>query len=236
MIYNCFLLLLFLASSSIQDAFSQTACKGTGKIQGTVLDRDGKPVRNATVSVLHEQCAMNGIQPSSVTDEKGLFFLDRIPAGLTGVYAKKEESGYPDTRYAINKDDTVEIPKVMVRAGEVARDVVVQLGKPAVFVHVEVTDVDTSEPVLQARITVSKLANSEIMFSTSADKEGNFRLLLPQGRIRFQLVAPRYHEWHLPSVGSSQDVLEVRPGPSMELKIRLKKLPEPQLPKKEQRE
>src|SRR5579864_2938932 len=98
---------------------AQTDCKGQGQIEGSVMDNEGKPVASAKVSILPEQCAVIGIEPTAMTDMEGHFVLSHAPVGLTGVFAQKPEASYPDTTAAIYGDDSAPIPKVIVRSGEV---------------------------------------------------------------------------------------------------------------------
>jgi hypothetical protein len=121
------------------------------------------------------------------------------------------------------------IPKVVVRVGETS-DVLIKLGKPTVLVHVEVVDADTSEPVLQARLNVSKPSYNDVLLSKSTDRSGEIRLLMPHGPIKFQISAPGYLEWHLPPTEhSTPDILVRTP---LVLKVRLKKAPNSQATEK----
>ena len=71
------------------------ASPGTGSIQGTVVDRHGKPVRDARV-IASLLGAPEPDEKSARTDANGRFVVPDLPWGKYRVGAEKPEEGYPN--------------------------------------------------------------------------------------------------------------------------------------------
>lgn len=163
-------------------------------IEGRVLDDADRPVVNVHVSAFPLECAVGGLLGAPAkTDAEGKFLLTGVLAGLTAVYTSKPESGYPDTSLAFYG---VEYPpqKVVVRAGQATRDVVIRLARAEVVAG-KVLDRETSQPLLNAWIRVSRVDNEDLRLSLGPDFTGAFRFLLPTAKVRIEIKAEGYDPW-----------------------------------------
>jgi|HubBroStandDraft_4_1064222.scaffolds.fasta_scaffold43415_3 hypothetical protein len=206
-------------------AFAQVDCVGEGRIEGRVVDSDRRPVADAEVTVLSEQCVVTGFnKPEAKSNTEGSFVLSHVPLGLNGVHAQKPESGYPDTTAAIYDDDSAPTPKVVIRSGEVVSGVIVKLGKKAGTVTGQIVDADNSQPVVAARIRISKPDNDRIMMSMGPDLSGRFHLLLPPRPVTLTVKAAGYEPWQF--TGPDQvapGVIQLKSEETTELTVRLQK-------------
>ena len=101
-------LLLTLASVQTARADDKDTKKETGKITGTVTDKDGKPAVGAEVGVFHPMGKSSkktdqaekptkekpiSVVPEVKTDDKGEFTLENVPVGDYTVVARLRGSG-----------------------------------------------------------------------------------------------------------------------------------------------
>jgi carboxypeptidase family protein len=90
----CGLLLITYATSQTPDP-----TPFDGKITGTVVDADGKPISGATVYVLAQSLSSitNAFPVQGTTDLHGRFdFGETLKHGIYDIYARKDKDGYPD--------------------------------------------------------------------------------------------------------------------------------------------
>jgi hypothetical protein len=214
-----FVILLVCLPSAV--SWAQTDCSRKGGIAGTVVDTDARPVVGAKVSILSEECTVTGIEPGAVTDAHGRFLLTGVPVGLSGIYAQKPESGYPDTTGAIYLDDSALPPKVTVRSGDVIAGVVVRLGRKAGLVLGEVVDEENLQPIVTARVKISLPDNERIMLSMATGRDGRFQLLLPTRPVRFIVYAPGYDAWQFTSSREPAGIIRMESEERRELSIKL---------------
>jgi hypothetical protein len=169
-------------------------CSGVGVIEGRVVDGANQSVVNVHVSAFPLECAVGGLLGAPAkTDAEGKFRLTGVLAGLTEVSTSKPESGYPDNSLAFYG---VEYPpaKVVVRAGQATRGVVIRLTKSEVVAG-RVLDQETSQPLLNARIRVSRIENDGLTLSVGVDFTGGFRFLLPNAKVNIEIRAEGYEPW-----------------------------------------
>jgi hypothetical protein len=175
------------------------------------------------VSILSEECAVIGIEPTATSDDQGHFLLRGVPPGLDGVYAQKPEAGDPDTTAAIYLDDSALPPKVTVRSGETVAGVVVRLGNKAGLISGEVVEEENSQPVVAARVKISIPDNDRIMLSVGADRAGHFQLLVPARPVRLVVSAPGYSTWQFLGSQGQPGIIRLEPQEKKDLSIRLHK-------------
>ena len=166
--------ILLLLALEITTFGQQRPCD-SGEITGRVTDAAGKPVENAEVTTLPELCAVfTGIGPGGITDNNGDFHLRGVPEGPNTIFAKKEEAGYPDARFAVFASDDSNFPRVVVQPGVVTSGIVVTLGKKAGIIFGNVVDAETGLPIVAARVVVTRVDKAQLMYSTSVGLKGTF--------------------------------------------------------------
>jgi len=170
------------------------ACSGRGMIEGQVVDSAYRPIVNVQVATFPLECALGGIiAPPVRTDAQGRFVLAGALSGPTALYTSKPENGYPDTSLAFYG---VDFPPttVVVRAGEATSDVVIRLEKAEVVAG-KILDDQTSEPLLNVWIRISRADREDLRFSIDPTFSGDFRFLLPPAKVRIEISARGYEPW-----------------------------------------
>jgi hypothetical protein len=182
----------FVVSCALSVAADE--CSGTGTIRGQVVNSANHPVANVQVGSFPLGCAIGGIIPAPVrTDVEGRFILTGVSSGLNAVYTSKPENGYPDTSLAFY---AVDFPPrtVVVRAGHTTDDVIIRLDK-AEIVAGKIVDEETSQPLLDAWIRISRADRQDLRFSLGPTFSGDFRFLLPAAEVRIEITARGYEPW-----------------------------------------
>jgi hypothetical protein len=181
-------------------------------------------VENAEVTTLPELCVVVGLEPVALTDSNGDFRLSRVPEGPNTIFAKKEEAGYPDARFAVYTGDESKFPRIVVQPSVITSGVRVTLGKKTGTFLGNVVDAETSIPIVAARVVITRVDNPQLMYSTSVGLKGDFRLLLPSRPSRLQVTAPGYKTWTPPdSRFTKAGVIQLGPEESIEMGVRLGK-------------
>jgi hypothetical protein len=122
-----------------------SAQKRAGSITGRVISDDGQPLANASVSL--RTPGMSQTTPrSSVTDEKGEFRFDDLPAGSYGLSAFK--AGYaqvadPNESKPYRVGDTATI--TLVKGGVITGSVTTASGEPVLAIGVQALKVRDEE-------------------------------------------------------------------------------------------
>jgi hypothetical protein len=169
-------------------------CSGAGTIEGQVVNDANQPVTNIQVSSFALECATGGfVRPPVKTDVEGRFRLTGVLAGLTAVNTSNPEAGYPDTSLAFYGADYAPT-RVVVRARQVTPGIVIRLRK-AEIVGGKILDEETSQPLLNAWIRVSRLDSDGLRLSVGPNFTGDFRLLLPPTKVRIEITARGYEPW-----------------------------------------
>jgi len=184
----------FVLMACVVPAIAADECSGAGEIEGRVVDGADRPVAYVHVSAFPLECAVGGLLSSPAkTDVEGKFRLTGVLAGLAAVSTSKPESGYPDTSiafYGVDYSPT----KVVVRAGQLTRDLVIRLTKAEIIAG-KILDEETSQPLLNAWIRVSRVDNEGLRLSLGPDFTGGFRFLLPTAKVRIEIKAEGYEPW-----------------------------------------
>ena len=110
----------------------------TSSVQGTVLAEDGQPLVDATVYGLPELDMIHQIRTQ--TDGDGRFFLKQIPPGAVYLHAFKESDWYPYDFFSFFNTRTGPSGKVTVEPGATKEDVVIQMGRRAGALDIEIAD------------------------------------------------------------------------------------------------
>lgn len=219
---RCRLLILLLLSSC---AISQTPdpTPVDGRISGTVVSEDGKPVPGATVYVSEEASSL--VDANSVvtrTDVAGRFdFGRKLKHGVYEIYARKDKDGYPDPTSKFYQPLNFSPQKVQLFGDHPAEKVVVQLTEKAAILVGRVFDADTGRR-LKAGVGFTNL-RTEAGHSVSAD--GKFYALIPANTdvyVEVQDGDEDHADW---SVFTTKVTL--KPGQRMDIEVPLSKAATP---------
>ena len=197
-----------------------------GSIQGHVLDEHDKPVPFADVTVQSTDKGTSEILPSVTSNAEGEFFIRRVPVGKTFVFASKTADGYPDTMIGPFSQGVNVIPEVFVQQDKTTSGVIVHLSKGAVLSGLIANE--NRQPILGARISISRDDNPRLLLSTRADTKGKFQFTIPSKPFNLQISEPGYTTWEngeLSPRPKGSPIL-IDPGTHRELLIVLQKLPE----------
>jgi hypothetical protein len=228
---ECVTMFCFLVSCILPVVAEE--CSVAGSLKGQVVDSADRPIANVRVASLPLECAFGGLMPSPAkTDIHGRFILTAVPSGLAAVYTSKPEDGYPDNSLAFYG---VDFPPqtVAVRARSVTGDIVIRLNK-AEIVAGKILEDETSEPLLNAWIRISRAEHEDLRFSVGPNFAGDFHFLLPLAKVKIEVTARGYEPWLF--VGSSYDVgtsvielgdpISLKAFGTRQLNVRLRKLHE----------
>lgn len=200
-----------------------------GSIKGVVIDEVGNPVYLANVLARDIEPKASGMVEVEIgavpwieTDKQGQFTIrGLIPGHQYKVFAKKEEDGYADPTiptYNPKLDAQVVVASDSPRSSP---DVRIQLGPKAVILHWQLKDADTSKPIKDYTITVTRVDTDY----TFGGVEGGNTVLLPADTdmsIRFDVKG--YEPWYYPGQNTKEAATPMRgaAGELKELEVLLK--------------
>jgi hypothetical protein len=127
-----------------------------GRIEGTVVDPNGKPVEGAYVYVISDTAERDRPQTGRMYEEvttsgtDGWFLLNRvIAAEKVRIFASKPSDYYEDVGnpFIFHRRRNLKIPEVRVNPGQKVTGVTVRLMPKAGKLHLSVRDADTKELV-----------------------------------------------------------------------------------------
>ncbi len=183
-------LFAFLALATVSHA------QDTGSIQGQVVDEKGSPIEKARVSVdpIDGRMRSSMVREAS-SDVNGKFELNRLPFGTYNIFAMKEDSGYPNTRFSFYGSESRS--RALLTAVVPIATVSIKLGPKAGMLTGLVTDAETAKPQ-PAGFKLVRANNPNNWFSTSATSK--YRVLLPPSTgVVIEVSAPGYNTWVAPA-------------------------------------
>jgi len=188
-----------------------------GRISGTVVNEDGKPVPGASVYVSEEASSL--VDANSVvarTDFLGRFdFGRKLKHGVYEIYARKEKDGYPDPTSKFYQPLNFSPQKVQLFGDQPAEKVTVQLKEEAAILAGRVFDADTGRP-LKADVGLTNL-RSEARHALLAD--GKFQALIPANTdvyVMVEEVGRDHAHWSLFTTK-----VTLKPGQKMDIEVPL---------------
>jgi len=211
-----------LSSCSFVKVFAQT--NKIGRIDGTVLYEDGRPVDGATVYAYPADRGMAGNVPSATTDEQGRFQIAHLWLGQFAIGAKKENEGYPDTGKPFYSDGR-KLEYVTLTAKRPSATVTVLLGPKAGVLVGRVEDAVTKVPI-DPCVDFHLVSDPNNFLSGTGLVNAKYRVLVPPNQ---DLIMKIWHEGYLPwyypgtSNKSKAKPLRLKSGEQRTLNIRLQR-------------
>ena len=221
-----------------------------GRISGTVVNEDGKPVPGAAVYVSLESQEDSSLVPlvdlrnSTVarTDAAGRFdFGRKLKHGFYEIYARKDKDGYPDPTSKFYQPLNFSVQNVQLYGDHPAEKVTVQLSEKAAILAGRVYDAATGLP-LKAHVGFTNLrteSGGEIgsgLAGHSVAADGKFSELIPANTDVLVLVEKDLSEAEALSVAEGRSEAEwshftvkvnLRPGQKMDIDVPLDKTATP---------
>ena len=218
-----------------------------GRISGTVVNEDGKPVPGAAVyiSLNSEEdspFSLVDLRNSTVarTDAAGRFdFGRKLRHGFYEIYARKDKDGYPDTRSKFYQPLNFGVQNVQLYEDHPAEKVTVQLSETAAILAGKVYDAVTGLP-LKAHVGFTNLrteSGGEFgsgLAGHSVLADGKFSELIPANTDVLVFVEKVLSEAEALSVAEGRSEAEwshfiikvnLRPGQRMDIDVPLDKMP-----------
>jgi len=217
---------LLLLTSSFGQTPQPAAENKWGTIEGVVVNIEGKPLANSTVTAYMEEQATVGGEKAIrdvtqyQTNGEGQFSL-HLPEGKVWLSAHKNSEGYPYSFFAFYITPGQEFPTVEVKSGQTTKGVVVRVGAKAAHLDYQVVD-DDGKPV-PGRFVFARLDQPDRPYSTSALAKDD--LLVPPTPFRATFEAKGYKPWHYGGDNwqGNDGVISLKPGEILNVAIRLRR-------------
>lgn len=194
-----------------------------GRISGSVVNEDGKPVPGASVYLAEEPSSLvdrNGIVTR--TDAVGRFdFGPKLKHGVYEIHARKDKDGYPDPTSKFYQPLNFSPQKVQLFGDHPAEKVAVQLTEKAAIVVGRVFDADTGRP-LKAAVGFTNL-RTEADHQVSAD--GKFYALIPANTDVFVFAEIRGVDEDHANWSVFRTKVTLKPGQRMDIEVPLYEQP-----------
>jgi hypothetical protein len=170
------LIVLLLSSCAVSQTPDPTPVDG--RISGTVVNEDGKPVPGAAVYVCEDASSLVDVNSIVTrTDVAGRFdFGRKLKHGIYEIYARKDKDGYPDPTSKFYQPLNFSPQNVQLFGDYPAEKVTVKLDGKAAILAGRVFDADTGRP-LKAGVGFTNLRTEAGHSSDAAD--GKFHALIP---------------------------------------------------------
>jgi hypothetical protein len=194
-----------------------------GRISGTVVTEEGKPVPGAAVYVSEEASSL--VDANSIvarTDAAGRFdFGRKLKHGVYEIYARKDKDGYPDPTSKFYQPLNFSLQNVQLFGDHPAEKVTVQLNDKAAIVAGRVFDADTGR-LLRAGVGFTNL-RTEAGHSVAGD--GKFRALIPADTDVYVIVEEEDQDHADWSIFTTK--VNLKPGQRMYIDVPLSKTAAP---------
>jgi hypothetical protein len=166
--------------------------EGWAVVTGQVLDSQGKPVTQASIS-LFPAAAFSGGLPYAATDQDGRYHLVSPPFGKAWLCAVKPTAGYPDTNSLLFAPEVDDRPEIFLAPhGVLTQDI--HLAPPVGILEAQVIDAATRQIVPNGHIAMRR-QKPHAIYSENIPKNGHFLYALPPARIEIFITAPGYRQW-----------------------------------------
>src|SRR5215469_7467152 len=214
------LIVLLLSSCALSQTADPTPVDG--RISGTVVNLDDKPVPDATVYVSEETSSL--VDPGRIqtrTDAAGHFdFGEKLKRGVYEIYARKDKDGYPDPASDFYQPLDFSPQNVQLFGDHPAKKVTITLENKAAILTGRVIDADTGQPLKAdvGFINVQTRGGHSVVVDN-----GKFRELIPANTdvvILVEKVGRDYASW-----SPFTTKLSLQPGEIGDVEIPLRRTP-----------
>lgn len=190
-----------------------------GTVEGVVVDGDGKPLPDATVTSYAQARGATRDVMQHQANGNGEFSL-HLPEGKVWLSAHKNSEGFPYAFFAFYLMPEQQFPTVEVKSGEITKGVVVRVGPKAAHLNYEVVD-EEGRPV-PGGFVFARLDQAE-PFSTSALAKDD--LLVPTAPFRATFQAKGFKPWHYggDKWRGTEGVISLKSGETLNLTIHLQR-------------
>ena len=218
---TCLLAAYFVmaATAALGQATQPTAEVNWGILEGVVLDGNGKPVADATVTSYTQAKGVTRDVMQYQAHGNGEFSL-HLPEGKVWLSAHKNSEKYPYAFFAFYVMPGQEFPTVEIKPGETTKGVVVRVGVKAAHLNYKVLNEEGQE-VLGG--FVFERLDQPTSFSTSALAKDD--LLVPPTPFRATFEAKGYKPWHYGDNKwrGKEGIISLKSGEVLNLTIRLQR-------------
>lgn len=201
--------------------FAQGDGPGTGTIHGLVLNEIGTPVAKALVNadLVDGKIRAKALQYVE-TDEQGHFTIEHLEWGSYRLFTKKEQDGYPNTRFAFYGPDPP--PTVSVTAQAPKADITLRIGPKAGKLRIlSVTDATTGKDLTNVSGVDLRRTGMPRTFIGLGPSDN---ILIPSGiDVTIKIESNGYEQW--PPVNQSQlGQIRLAPEQVFDLRVQLQPL------------
>lgn len=166
--------------------------QGWAVVSGQVLDAQGKPVADATISLFPAVPFQGGL-PYAATNADGRYRLVSPPFGKVWLCAVKPSAGYPDTNSLLFASEVDDRPEIFLDPNAVLTQDI-HLARPVGVLEAQVIDTVTKAIVPNAHIAMRR-QKPQAIYSENIPKDGHFLYALPSAPIEIYITAPSYRQW-----------------------------------------
>jgi Carboxypeptidase regulatory-like domain len=191
-----------------------------GRITGTVLDLDGKPLAAAIVKANYTG-SLDGIVPRAKTNKAGRFLIEHLAFGRYQVTAAKEQDGYPDVSNAFYAGLQPNAAIIQLDSNHPQHTVTVLVGRKAGVLSGKVIDADTGKAV-DPCAEFRRSDDPSITWSGSGLLKPTFHLLVPADTDFTLMVWQRGYEPWFYQDESGGASLRIHSEKQLKLEIKMK--------------
>jgi len=185
------------------------AANGSGTLDISVRDLNGKPIAEATVYAIYSG-RVGSRFPRFRADSAGRLVMPGLLPGSYEIHAYKETEGYPDTFFAFYPTSNKKAWQVVNVIADRTTRVILELGPK--YAKLKLTVKNEQGDWVRASVNF-KRPDQPYPLTTGAGE-----LLVPPIPFRFEIVANGYQVW-------KSKLLNPRPNEALEVTVRLIRLP-----------